>query len=100
MTRVVTILEAQLPVDRQDDLERTYRAAIAEQPPPGLVRSALLRDARDPSLWRIETLWESREALSAMRGTGTPRGVLIFREAGAEPLLSVFDVVEELSPLK
>jgi hypothetical protein len=57
------------------------------------------RGARDPDLMlRIETLWESREALSAMRGTGTPRGVLIFREAGAEPVLSVFDLVEELKP--
>ena len=98
MTRVVTILEAQVPPDRHDDLERAYRMAIAEQPPPGLVRSTLLRDARDLSLWRIETVWESREALSAMRGTGTPRGVQIFREAGVEPGLSVLNVVEELDP--
>jgi hypothetical protein len=48
-------------------------------------------------VWRIETLWESRQALDAMRGTGTPRGVQIFRAAGAEPSLTVLDVRDELS---
>jgi hypothetical protein len=58
----------------------------------------LVQDINDRMLWRIETLWESREALAAMRGMGTPRGVLIFRAAGAEPVPAVLDVVEELTP--
>ena len=42
----------------------------------------------------IQTWWTSREALTALRSTGTPpAGILMFRAAGAEPTLSVFDVV-------
>jgi len=54
----------------------------------------MLRDVKDSSLWRIVTVWESRDALETMRQSGeTPRGVLMFRAADAEPMLSVFDVV-------
>jgi hypothetical protein len=30
-----------------------------------------------------------------MRGTGTPQGILIFRAAGAEPSLALFEVMDE-----
>ncbi len=43
-------------------------------------------------------MWESPEALAAMRGSGTPRGIQIFRAAGAEPTLSILEVVATLSP--
>ena len=62
-------------------------------PPPGLARSHLVSATADPTRWRIETLWASREALAAMRQAGTPAGVLMFRAAGAEPSLSLYDVV-------
>jgi len=40
------------------------------------------------------TIWESREALDAMRQSGkTPRGALMFRAAVAEPSLSVLEVL-------
>jgi len=99
MPRVLTILEARVPQPRQDDLRGAYRGAAQEVFPRGLIRSTLLQATNDPTLWRIETLWESREALEAMRATGgTPRGILIFRAAGAEPTLAVWDVLDELSP--
>ena len=97
MSRVLTVLEAHVPQGRQQDLQGAYRAAARETFPPGLIRSALLHAANDRTLWRIETLWESRDVLDAMRGTGTPRGVQIFRAAGAEPTLTVFEVLDELS---
>jgi hypothetical protein len=95
MSRVATVLEARVPLERQDDLRAAYREAAGDAYPPGLLRSQLLQDAGDPTLWRIETVWESFEALKAMRGTGTPRGILMFRAAGVEPTLSVFLVVED-----
>jgi len=89
---VLTILEATVSPDRTADLEFAFRAA-AGQVPPGLVRSHLICATSDRTRWRIETLWQSRAALDAMRQTGaTPAGVLMFRAAGAEPALSVFDV--------
>jgi hypothetical protein len=72
-------------------LEAAFRGAAA-QVPPGFVRSHLVASVADPSHWRIETLWTSRDALAAMRQAGTPAGVLMFRAAGAEPSLSVYQV--------
>ena len=92
---VLTVLEAHVSLDRADDLQAAYIAA-REKLPPGLIRSNLLRDTADPQLWRIQSLWESREALDAMRSAGTPGGVLMFRSAGAEPTLTVFSVIATL----
>src|SRR5207249_8966819 len=93
-----TILEAHIPHALQADLRSAYRNAADEAFPPGLVRSSLLQATEDRTLWRIETFWESRDALDAMRGKGTPRGLQIFRAAGAEPTLTVLDVLDELAP--
>ena len=97
MPMIVTVLEAFVDPDRQRDLEVAYSDAIHDTKPAGLVRSSLLHATYDENLWRIETVWESREALEAMRRAGgTPRGLLIFRAAGAEPALSVFEVAAAL----
>jgi quinol monooxygenase YgiN len=97
---IVTILEANIEPGREADLEAAYAQAVASNNrPAGLVRSELLRDAFDPTRWRIQTSWQNRQALEAMRGTGTPAGILMFRSAGAEPQTSVFEVVDNLPPL-
>jgi heme-degrading monooxygenase HmoA len=88
---VLTILEAVVSPDRAADLESAFRAAAGEIP-PGFIRSHLIASAADPTRWRIETLWISRDALAAMRQSGTPAGVLMFRAAGAEPSLSIYEV--------
>ena len=88
---VLTILEATVSSERAVDLQATFRHAAAEVP-PGFIRSHLISAAGDPTRWRIETLWASRDALAAMRQAGTPAGVLMFRAAGAEPSLSIYDV--------
>ena len=89
---VLTVLEAQVPPGGEATLQAEYASANAELT-PGLVRSELLRDARDATRWRIQTWWATREALAAMRSAGTPEGVRMFRAAGAEPALSIFEVV-------
>ena len=97
---ILTILEANLEPGRESDLEAAYAAAVSsEDRPPGLVRSELVRDAQDATRWRIQTWWQSREALAAMRIAGTPAGILMFRAAGAEPKTSIFEVVDDLPPL-
>ena len=90
---VITILEAQVAPGNAARLEAAYRQGIA-QLDAGIVQTFLLRDLKDPGVWRIVTVRESREALETMRRSGeTPRGVLMFRAADAEPVLSIFDVV-------
>jgi heme-degrading monooxygenase HmoA len=93
---VLTVLEANVPVGRETELQAAYASAGSVGLPAGLVRTQLLRDARDATRWRIQTWWSSREALDAMRTAGPPAGVLMFRAAGAEPVLSVFEVMDEL----
>jgi heme-degrading monooxygenase HmoA len=92
---VLTILEATVAPERAADLQAAFRNAAARIP-PGFIRSHLVSSATDPTRWRIETLWSSREALAAMRLAGTPQGVLMFRAAGAEPTLSLYDVAETI----
>ena len=88
---VLTILEATVHPDASRTCKPAFRAAAA-QVPPGFIRSHLVSAAADAERWRIETLWSSRDALAAMRQAGTPAGVLMFRSAGAEPSLSIYDV--------
>jgi heme-degrading monooxygenase HmoA len=92
---VLTILEATVAPERTGELQAAFRGA-AGHVPPGFIRSHLLSAAADPTRWRIETLWTSREALAAMRQTGTPAGVLMFRASGAEPSLNVYDVASTI----
>ena len=96
--KVMTILEGWVTQSNWSTLKQGYRLA-AQAHDAGLVQSFLVQGARELELWRILTVWESREALDAMRGSvETPRGVLIFRAAGAEPSLSIFEVTETINP--
>jgi heme-degrading monooxygenase HmoA len=89
---VITVLEAQVAPEKASLLEATYKEAI-EHLDAGIVQTCLIQNSKDTAIWQIVTYWESREALDAMRQTGeTPRGVLIFRAADAEPHLTVFKV--------
>lgn len=94
---VVTVLEASVPAGKESALQAAFQAATSQALPAGLMRTDLLRDARDATRWRIQTLWASREALDAMRSAGTPAGVLMFRAADAEPALSIFDVTSTIA---
>ena len=94
---VLTILEANVPPGQETVLQAAYEAAATGKLPAGLVRSELLRDPRDVTRWRIQTWWTSFAALEAMRGTGTPAGVLMFRAAGVDPVVSVFEVISAVA---
>jgi len=90
---VVTILETRVAPDKAALLEAAYKQGI-ERLDAGITQTFLLRGSKDSSVWRIITVWESRDVLEQMRRSGeTPRGVVMFRAADAEPVLSVFDVI-------
>jgi heme-degrading monooxygenase HmoA len=93
---VLSVLEAHVSPDRAATFEAGYRSLEERSKPPGFVSTQLVRGTADSTLWRIETLWRDRAALDAMRTQGTPAGVLLFREVGAEPSLTVFDVVASM----
>jgi heme-degrading monooxygenase HmoA len=90
---VITVLEASVAADRASDLERVYRERTA-QVPSDIIETFLVRDTGDARVFRIITVWVSREALESMRSSGVkPTGVQIFEAVGATPTLSIFDVV-------
>ncbi len=89
---MITVLEAQVAADKIAALEAAFQQAV-QQLDAGLVETFLMRSTKEPNLWQIVTIWQSREALDAMRNSGeTPRGILLFRGVEAEPRLSVFEV--------
>ncbi len=88
---VVTMLEARVEEDQAEVLVGQFRAA-GDSLPPFIIESSLLHHA-DSDVWRVVTVWASQEALDAYRASvKTPEGVRMFRAAGAEPSLKVFDV--------
>jgi len=89
---VITILEAHVDADRWSGFENEFKERT-NLLPPQMIQTFLLQDTADKTLWRIISVWKSREALEEMRNSGeTPTGVLMFRNAGVEPKLSIFNV--------
>lgn len=94
---VLTVLEARVQSDRVPDLLRAFEETRASALPPFIVRSLLVRSDQDQEVWRIMTVFRSREDLDAMRASGqTPRGVAMFRAAGAEPTFALFTIADQL----
>ena len=97
MNKIITILEARVSENKWDTLRKAYLAVKVKQLAVMPVQSFLLQMKEDPKLWRIITVWESMEVLQKMRSSGeAPAGILMFREAGAEPTLSIFEAKEEI----
>jgi len=95
---IVTMLEARVASDREADLEAAYGTKLTDELPPMILGTFLLHESGG-DLWRIVTVWRSREELDAYRASvETPAGVLDFRAAGAEPSLTVFDVATHIGP--
>lgn len=87
----VTIVEAAVDGSREGDLRTAWDEVTAGVLPVGFIESSLLRT--EDRTWRIVTLWESKEAVLAMRATGGPPAALVvFERAGAKPLVSMSTV--------
>ncbi len=89
---VITILEAHVGAENWSAFWADFKNRTA-QLPPQMLQTLLLQDVADQTLWQIISGWKSREALDEMRNSGeTPVGVVMFRNVGAEPKLSIFNV--------
>ena len=87
----VTIVEGVVDPDREEDLRSAWEQRTSE-PPAGFIESFLLR-GEGAGTWRIATVWESREAVMAMRASGgRPAALVMFEQAGAEPVASFWTV--------
>ena len=89
---VMTVLEARVAEAYWPRLRQAFEDAAA-QLPAQIVQSFLVQGADDPALWRVVTVWRSREALTEYRrSVEVAGGVLMFRAVEAEPTLAIFDV--------
>ncbi len=95
---VITVLEAMVEPARVADLEQAYRDAMAALPSE-IVETFLVSNPYESGTYQIITVWESREALLALRASGVkPIGTIIFQAAGATPKHVVLDVMASSRP--
>jgi quinol monooxygenase YgiN len=91
---VMTSLEARVEPEKQAALKKALEEQMAKKL-PGLTEAILTRSAQDPNHWRLMGIWESREAFEKYRGSvDVLAGFQIFRAAGAEPAMSMFEIVQ------
>jgi heme-degrading monooxygenase HmoA len=91
--QVMTVVEGRVPILRVRDFEAAYASVKDQAKPPGWKRSMLLRDTKEEGLYRVSTLWETREALDEMRkSTSMPVAIALFRNLGVEPNLRIFEI--------
>lgn len=92
--RVVSVLEAWIAPENWDVFVQGYRDRIAQGFPTELLEIFLTQAVTEPELWRIVSIWSSREALDADRRSVQPlSGLAIFRAAGTESTTSTFNIV-------
>jgi quinol monooxygenase YgiN len=92
MNMIMTVLKAHVEHEKWATLEEAYKSGTTRIPPQ-MSQTFLVQSAANPTLWRGISVWKSREALEEYRrSVETPGGVLMFRAAGAEPALSLFEV--------
>ena len=94
---VITIVEGKVPISKAKEFETAYKSLKQDALTPGLVGSSLLRKSDNPEIYRIETVWESREALEKMRSsTQTPKAIELFQKVKASPRLEIYDLVQDI----
>jgi heme-degrading monooxygenase HmoA len=94
---MISMIEAHVARENWHLLEQAFQRS-SEQPPPGLEQSFLIHNVENDEEWQIITVWSGMASLQQIQQSKeagiTPRGVLIFREAHAEPTHTIFEVVQ------
>jgi quinol monooxygenase YgiN len=95
--KIVTTLEGEVLENKWEDLKRAYARVAEEKSGIMPTESFLIQNAKNPTTWRIISIWKDMETLDTMRASGaTPAGVLIFEAADSKPSLSIFQVQSEI----
>ncbi len=93
MPHILTILEARVVPDKWEMLKRTYEAVDKNGLPSSVLSSYLTQQEKDPEVWYIVTIWESRQALDSYRkSVETPVWISVFRAVEGEPILTISEV--------
>jgi len=90
---MITQLEGKVSSEKWDMLKAAFDKALQDIP-SAIKYSYLAQDKTGADVWRVITVWHSREALQNYRqSVETPEGVLMFRAAETEPTLTISDIV-------
>jgi hypothetical protein len=90
---LMTVLQANIEPENWAALKDAYKAGTRHLPEQ-MTESFLVQSNEDPTLWRGIAIWRSRAEFEEYQHTvDTPGGIWMFRAAGAEPTLTIFDVV-------
>ena len=90
---IMTVLQANIEPENWLTLQDAYKAGTRHLPEQ-MIESYLVQSNEDPTLWRGIAIWRSRAEFEEYRHTvDTPGGIWMFRVAGAEPILTIFDVM-------
>jgi heme-degrading monooxygenase HmoA len=90
----LSLVSAQIAPERQAEVAEAYRSMVETDLPP-VIRETFLLVADDGTV-AIATVWNSREALDAVRsGPEEPFARRVLREAGGDPEARFFDIVAE-----
>lgn len=93
----VTMTEGAVEAAREGDLRAAWRDKTAVLP-AGFIESSLLR--AEDGTWRVVTVWESKEAVLAMRASGEPPAApTMFEQAGSSPSVSMWSVEGRVSAI-
>ncbi len=89
----VVTMEAQVPPEQEERLTRAF-AHVMKHRPDSVVQSMLMRDNLDPTLWRVLTVWDSREAADAyyVSNTNLP-GAYVFHLSGLVPTATSSELI-------
>ncbi len=93
--KVATLVRGEVPAAKCGLFETAYQSVKGGTLPEGLERSFLLKKEEESgSLYTIESVWSSREALQAMRSREKPRAVALFEEIGISPSVEIHEVAD------
>lgn len=91
----VTITEGAVEAAHEGELRSAWKDKTAILP-AGFIESSLLRT--ENGTWRIITVWESKEAVMAMRASGAPPAApAMFEQARSKPSVSMWTVEDRVS---
>lgn len=90
--KVATFVSGRVPSDKKAEFISGYSSAISDSRPAGLERSFLMKGLDDPEAYTIETIWESREVLEAMRSSGKPKAIELFERVGVSPQVWIHEI--------
>jgi hypothetical protein len=90
---VLVTFEAQVPLEQQETLTRAFNHVMRHRP-DGVLLSVLTHESHDSTLWRILTVWESRDACDDYyRSNESLIGAYIFHLVGIVPMAALSEVV-------